>query len=752
MGWVLGGAPTFAAPAQTAEVVPVFDGWNHLVVPQSRGFSVSRAEAPLVVEKVEVDVAIRERTARTTLDVFLHNPGATRAEGVVLLPVPDGAAVHSFLFDGPAAEPTAQLLPASEARRTYDEIVARIKDPALLEFVGYQLIKSSVFPVEPGGRQRIRLSYDHVLDVDGDRVDYVLPRSESLATRVPWRVRVELREGRPVSMVYSPSHRLEVVEKSAQRTVVATSAASALDPGAFRLSYLIEESGVSASLLAYPDPTVGGGYFLLMAGLPAHIADAEHKIRREVTLVIDRSGSMAGEKLDQAKKAALQVVEGLAADETFNIVDYSSQVASFAPRAVPANEANRRAARAYLASLRPTGGTNIHDALLTALRQPAAQGTLPITLFLTDGLPTVGRTSEIEIREMVAAANHAGRRVFTFGVGEDVNVPLLDNVSDSTRATSTFVLPGEDVELKVAKVYQELYGPVLADLELEVVNADGSVDTRLVRELLPERLPDLFEGDHLVLLGQYREERPVRFRLKGNFLGEERVFGFEFDLAKASTDNAFVPRLWAARRIAFLADQIRQAGATITANPVAANSANLFTDPRYRELSEEILRLSTRFGILSEYTSFLATEGTDLASWGGLVAACNLGLNDLAVLNRFGDAAVQQGRNFNDRKQVAQVNYQNAFWVGNESRTSFSSVQQICDRAFFKRGDRWIDSNLIDADAQLEPTAVYAFGSEEHEALLERLVQEGRQGLLSLDGEILIRIGDENVLVRNETN
>ena len=671
---------------------------------------------------------------------------------MLLLPVPDGAAVHSFLFEGTAAEPTARLLPAAEARRTYDEIVARIKDPALLEFAGFQLIRSSVFPVEAGGRQRLRISYDQVLEVDGDRVDYVLPRSESLAGRVPWQVRVQLREGRPISMVYSPSHELTVLEQTAERTRVVTKPSSALEPGAFRLSYLVEGSGVSASLLAYPDPTVGGGYFLLMAGMPARLADADQRLRREVTLVLDRSGSMAGEKLDQARKAALQVIEGLAEDETFNIVDYASQVASFAPHSVPANAKNRLQAREYLASLRPTGGTNIHDALLTALRQPTRDGYLPITLFLTDGLPTVGRTSEIEIREMVAAANTAERRVFTFGVGEDVNVPLLDRVSDSTRATSTFVLPGEDVELKVAKVYQELYGPVLSDIELEVVNDDGSTDTRLVRELLPQRLPDLFEGDHLVLLGQYREERPVRFRLKGNFLGEERVFAFQFDLAKSSTDNAFVPRLWAARRIAFLADQIRQAGAAITANPLAAGGANLFNDPRYRELSEEILRLSTRFGILSEYTSFLATEGTDLGSWGGLVAACNLGLNDLAVLNRFGESAVQQGRNFNDRKQQATVNYGNAFWVGNEEKTSFSNVQQICDRAFFKRGDRWIDSNLIEGEEQLEPTAVYAFGSEAHDALLQRLVLEGRQGLLSLDGEILMRIGEENVLIRNDVD
>ena len=148
-------------------------------------------------------------------------------------------------------------------------------------------------------------------------------------------------------------------------------------------------------------------------------------------------------------------------------------------------------------------------------------------------------------------------------MGNDVNVPLLDRLSDVTRATSTFVLPGEDVEVKVAKVFRRLYGPILADLSLEALDESGAVTTRVVRELTPERPPDLFEGDQLVLLGQYVGAGPLRFRLSGNFVGRQRTFSFDFDLSRASTRNAFVPRLWATRRIAFLVDQIRQAGAAM---------------------------------------------------------------------------------------------------------------------------------------------------------------------------------------------
>jgi Ca-activated chloride channel family protein len=328
-------------------------------------------------------------------------------------------------------------------------------------------------------------------------------------------------------------------------------------------------------------------------------------------------------------------------------------------------------------------------------------------------------------------------------------VPLLDLLSDATRATSTFVLPGEDVEVKVAQVFRRLFGPVLADLALEVRDGAGAVTTRAIRELMPERLPDLFAGDQLVLLGQYSEPgRPLDFRLHGSFLGEPRTFAFRFDLDRATTRNAFVPRLWATRRIAFLVDQIRQAGASPGYREPSFGNGLLH--PCFNELSAEILRLSTEFGILSEHTAFLATEGTDLGDWDRLRSACDSNLHARAVLERCGEAAVSQGRNFNDAKQQAQLNYRNSFWNEKNERVAFAAVQQVCDRAFFQRGQQWIDARLVSARAALEPQRVVDFGSPEHRAILERLVAEGRQGLLSLRGEILLELQGEKVLIKNE--
>lgn len=743
-------AASAALLAQEAVPAPGWGGFDratHVLVPQTRGFALDRRWDPIEVEGVDAAITVLEGTATTTLEIRVRNHSAAQAEAVVLLPVPDGAAVHSFLFDGQGAEPSARLLPRDEARRIYQDIVRRTMDPALLEFAGANLVQTSVFPVPPNGVQRLRLSYEHLLEADGNRWDYVLPRSESLDSRIPWRIRARVTAKAPIASVYSPTHEIvsERVDAKSWNVRVADSAQTA--PGPFRLSVMVDREGVSASLFAYPDPKIGGGYFLLMAGTPVRLGDARATIRREVTLVLDRSGSMAGEKLDQARAAALQVIEGLAEGEAFNIVDYSTNVERFRPAPVPKNRETVLAAREYLAALRPNGGTNIHDALVEALRQePAGAGFLPIVLFLTDGLPTVGRTAESAITAAVEQGNPHQRRIFAFGVGADVNVPLLDRIADLTRASTAYVLPREDVEVKVAQVFERLYGPVFAAPELAVIAADGTVITDRLHDLAPSLLPDLFEGEPLVVIGKYRGSSPIDLRLAGQFLGERKSFGFRFSLESATTKNAFVPRLWASRRIAYLVDEIRRLQADSAG---AIDAGGIAQDPRFAELADEILRLSTEFGVLSEYTSFLATEGTDLGQWDELALACRDNLEGRAWRKRSGEDAVNQGVNFNETKLAAQLNYRNGYLDEKLARVEVDGVRQIQDRCFFKNGSGWMDGRVVASTLTTDaPDREIAFGGDEYFALVDELAAEGRAALLSLPGDIWLVHHDLYLLVR----
>src|SRR5688572_7890227 len=471
----------FAQPASVYSSMP-FRAMSHIIVPQTRGFGP--AIGGVEVTGVTVNIDISEQVATTTMDVDLANRTGTRQESQMVVPVPEGAVLRGFTFQSSALEPKAELLTRDEARRIYDSIGSSTRDPALLEFLGCNSIRSSVFPVEPRSGQKVRIIYEHLLSRDGDRVDFVLPRTESIDYRVPWNIAVRIKSKTPIATVYSPSHSIETTRNGDSVVTARVTAEARTEPGPFRLSYLLQRSEMSATLLAYPDAKIGGGYFVLLAGAPARPA-ASDAIKREVILVLDRSGSMAGEKLEQVRAAALQVLEGLNDGESFNIIVYSEAVEIFSPAPVVKNEETMRAARTYLRTLRVRGGTNIHDALQEALRMKSTAGTLPLVLFLTDGLPTVGQTSEKAIRDLVARGNPHNRRVFTFGVGVDVNTPLLDKVALQSRATSTFVLPKEDVEVKVGQVFKRLEGPVLASPILSLKNMNGTPAFGRVRDLLP---------------------------------------------------------------------------------------------------------------------------------------------------------------------------------------------------------------------------------------------------------------------------
>jgi Ca-activated chloride channel family protein len=697
----------------------------------------------LQVTGVNVGVVIRDQAATTMMEIRLRNPGGTRQEAELLVPVPDGAVVRGFSFQGTGPESSARLLPRDEARETYDRIVAQVRDPALLEFAGFNLVRSSVFPVEPGGTQAVRLTYEHLLKASGDRVDYVLPRSESVEYHVPWKIAVKISSGTPIAAIYSPSHRLTTSRPRPSVAAVEVDSGEGTEPGPFRLSFLREGGDISASLFAYPDPKVGGGYFLLLAGLPTRASRPDSPgLRREVTLVIDRSGSMRGEKLAQVREAALQVLGGLEDGEAFNVILYNEGVEPFAERPVRKSRATMGHVTEFLEGMSARGGTNIHDALLEALRQPTAGGTLPIVLFMTDGLPTVGQTSEASIRELARKGNPHGRRIFTFGVGVDVNTPLLEKVAYESRATTTFILTGEDVEVKVAAVFERLRGPVLADPTLAVGEPEGR---RRTRELIPGRIPDVFEGDQVIVLGQYLGEEPLEFSLRGNYRGTPRVFQFRLSLDQATTRNAFVPRLWASRRIGLLVDAIREQGG---APGVVSGASRGSTSPATRELVDEVVRISTEFGILTEYTAFLAREGTDFSQKDKVLSEAVGLFRDRAIQTRSGLSSVNQDLNNQYQKSMACVNPRNKYWDAAMNEVATAAVQQVCDLAFYRRRDRWVDSRLVTNEVDLRPEKVITFGSEEFRELAAKLVREGRQGSIALRGDILMLVDGQPVLIK----
>lgn len=725
-------------PAHRAVIIP----------PLPRPVPSRGVELHAVAATIDIDGQL----ATTHLELSLHNPTSQPQEAEVLLPVPAGVTVRSLQYDGTGTEPTAKLLPRDEARRIYNDIVGRLRDPALLEFAGYNLIRTSAFPVPAGATQKLRIAYEELLPADTGRVDYALPRSESLeSSGVAWTITATIKSAHPIATVYSPSHDIVTERPAPDLARITLTGAAAAVPGAFRIAYLPQpdEHGPAFTVLAYPDPesAEGGGYFLLLAAV-GDGGGAARTMKREVTIVIDRSGSMRGPKMEQARAAALQVLEGLDEGEFFNIIDYSDSVAAYAEKPVAKSAETMAQARAYLRALRAEGGTNIHDALLEALRPAAADGALPMILFLTDGLPTVGEKSEVAIRDAVNKANAHGRRIFTFGVGFDVNAPLLSTIARTSRAATTFVLPDEDVEMKVSQVFRRLNGPVLASPRLAAVGPDGKAATRAVRDLQPAALMDVFQGDQVVVLGRYTGSDTITLRLIGMPAGggEERSFDFAFDPAAATHRHGYVPRLWATRTIGALLEEIRALGAT---------GVTAASDPRFKELVDEVVRLSTKFGVLTEYTAFLAVEpgavrpGEPVALVPAERAAeeARDQVETRALHLRAGAEGVAQTMNIQGQNELVRNQVQACWYDGNMNEVRPTGVQQANDMVAFCRGTRWVDARILHAETE-PPQRTVEFGTPEFFDVVDRLASEGRQALLARGGEVYVLVGNERTLVR----
>jgi Ca-activated chloride channel family protein len=731
------------------------DEGRSLIVPQAWRHDRRRPAPEVDLTAVNVDVKIREQVATTSMELMLRNPHGSSLEAELVIPVPDGCTIRGVQFDGTGPEPTAKILPKEEARRIYDEIVRRKIDPALVEFAGYNLIRTSAFPIPANTTQKLTVIFEQILPSDGNRVDYILPRSEGLADPiVTWTMRAEIAAEKGIGTVYSPSHDLAISVKD-DASVTATISGQTMGTGPVRLSYLQSKSHLNeptATFMAYPDPTLGdgkGGYFLMLAKLPDVHREKTVRAFKDIVLVLDRSGSMGGNKIEQARLAAIQVIDGLQDGDRFNIIDYSDSVSSFSNTSVVKSMETAANARAYLNKLEANGGTNIHDALLEGVRTAPDPHSLPMILFLTDGLATVGETREKAIRDAITKANQFERRIFGFGVGYDVNIPLLNAVSTSSGGATTMIAPGDDVESKVSQVFSRLRGPALIKPSLDSLDAQGKENARLIRELQPGRMGDIFDGDQVVVLGQYTSDQPIRVRLSGKVTGaasSDASYTFAFDPSKASVRNNFVPRIWATRKIASLAESVRQ-------NAADGSQAN-------EELIGEIVRLSTRWGIMTEYTSFLAVEDDAVMPSlqpGAVASAPEAELRkrvqqkaSRTVAERSGTGGAAQQMNVQDRAESLNIQAGQRLVDADMKAQTFNRVQNIADRTLFWRNNRWVDSMLGGQEAA-SPEQTIDFGTKEYQTLVDELARDGRQGLIASDADVYLLHGGKRTLVRSQS-
>ena len=546
--------------------------------------------APLEVTYHHVNVKIDGQIATTAVDEEFYNPNPQRLEGTYLFPIPKGAQIDKFTMDIGGRQIEAELLPADKARQIYEDIVRKMRDPALMEYADRDVFKVRIFPIEPNSRKRITLTYTQVLKSDAGLVSYIYPLNTEKFSAKPIKnisIKVELQSDRPLKSIYSPSHAVEIKRHGPDRATIGYEINDALPDTDFALYFAPEKEDLGVNLLTHK---VDGddGYFLLLAS-PGLEEKPKQVLPKDVAFVLDTSGSMAGKKLEQAKKALQFCVENLNDNDRFEIIRFSTEVEPLFDKLVAANDANRAKANDFIKELKPIGGTAIDDALKKALGlRPGISGQMKpfVIVFLTDGMPTIGTTDENQIVANVKKMNDGGPRIFCFGIGGDVNTHLLDKITEETRAFSQYVLPEEDIEVKVSNFFSKIKEPVLSNPTIKF-----TADVR-VSKLYPSPLPDLFRGDQLVMVGRYSGKGDSAIILEGTVNGVTRKFTYEVNFPRTEDDHEFIPRLWATRRVGYLLDEIRLHGENA-------------------ELREEVTDLARQFNIVTPYTAYLIVEDED---------------------------------------------------------------------------------------------------------------------------------------------
>lgn len=676
------------------------DGILIPVLPMPRPIELPR----IAIKYHKVNVDINNQIATTSVDQVFVNESPFQLEATYIFPLPAGVTINEFIMYDEKGNPLkAELLNSDQARQIYEDIVRQMRDPAILEYLGTGAFRARIFPILPWGEKRIQIQYTEVLKYDSGIYKYNYPLNTEKFSSKPLQeveVNVELKSNVPIKSIWSPSHEgsIKVDQEGDNFARVIYADENKLPDKDFLLYYTVSNDDVGLNLLTYKEPSEDGFYVFLAA--PKNDISSTEIVGKNVIFVFDTSGSMSSDdKIGQARKALEFCVSKLNKKDNFNVIDFSTSVRKFKPSPVSGGNNEIELALKYIKNLDAIGGTDINNALLEAIKQLSlADNPLNMIIFLTDGQPTVGVTDEQKIINNIKLVNNVNARLFVFGVGYDVNTRLLDELATSNRGISTYVRPGEDIEVIVSDFFTKVSTPVLSNLMLDF----GFINTF---ERYPPELPDLFAGSQVKEFGRYRNIGKTNIKLAGMAEGKPEVFTYQADFPVENTTNKFIPQIWAARKVGYLIEQVRKNGAT-------------------QEIIDEIRNLSIKYGIVNEYVSMLILEDQPPTP-GGF---------ERQFTNDVGKAAVD-----------ASVAVQNSKDAGaTQSGNQGGGITIVAGKTFIKKGNVWIDAEYRDKN----PTVVLQYASDPYFAFLAKYPDLGKY--FAIGKEVIVYYNGEVYRVQEE--
>jgi Ca-activated chloride channel family protein len=673
----------------------------------------------LVVRYHHVSVTIEDNHAVTRVEQEFANPHPFAVESRYLFPVPPEAMLSNFEAQLGGQRQAVVRQDAATTNAALYAIVAERHDPSLLQYADWESLAFDL-SLPAGGSRKMTLEYEEVLAPTGGMLHYRYILSTERYSSQPLEdvsVTVDLRSSAGLGTLYSSSHAVTTERLDQGRARIAWEAQDVRPNEDFDLFFAPAEGGFGGGLLT--GAREGCDHFLFLFAPEVEAARGE-ALPKDIVFVIDRSGSMSGEKIEQAQNALNFILGQLNPDDRFSIVGFDDRLLVLAETLQPVDRETLREARRFVGDLYANANTDLEAALQTGLaileRSEARPGASRIVVFLTDGLPTAGITDESLIASLVERANaQVEARLHVFGVGYDVNTHLLDRLAADNGGSVTYIQPGEDLELALSDFYGRIANPVLTDVEITFEGMEAT-------DLYPSQFPDMFQGSSLLLTGRYRAaDSKVTVRVRGRAGEQVREYTYHFDLDQAG-DHDFVPRLWATRRIGDLLDRVRVEGESAA-------------------LVEEVRALGLGYGLVTPYTTFVIAAQAE-----GAASADNMALYDSrSELNQASGRVTIQARVQNQSyQQAAQANLAGGANVVNVGSRSLAQVSNRQVDLSLLQGQKALDEPITDAwiARNIHVDRQVTFGSDEYFTLagdpaIRPYLQSGSGVVFAYQGQVI---------------
>lgn len=666
-----------------------------------------------------VDVQIRDFHAITRVEQVFYNPHPIPVSGRYFFPIPPGAALTDFSATISGQDQDITWQDAATTNAQIFEVMLQRNDPSLLQYVDWESISIDI-DIPAFGEKEMTLEYEELLQPSGGLIHYRYVLSTERYASQPVesvKLEIDLFSSNGLATIYSSTHDVAIERDGEGGARIAWEEAYVNPNQDFELFYAPAQGGVGSGLLT--GTRQEQDHFLFFFSPDDALVEPE-VLPKDIVFVIDRSGSMDGEKITQAKEAMRYILDQLNPQDRFSIIGFDDDLSVWASALLPASSEYRDSALRFVNELWASGYTNIEMALRTGLQILGASESRPeatrLVIFLTDGLPTEGVIDTAEILRLTRSVNEGvDASLNVFGVGYDVNTHLLDNLAAQNGGAVIYVQPGESLEVSLAGFYDQIAEPLLTDLEVVFEGME-------VVDILPESLPDLFAGSTLSLAGRFSAHSPlVSVRVIGMAGDERREYVYDYDLSQTG-DQGFVPRLWATRRIGALLDRVRVEG-------------------ERPEWVSEIEELGYMYGIVTPYTTLVISPQAD-----GAASVQNMDLyGDKTALNQASGQITVQARIQNQMYQQTQQAFTatgaNVANIGQYSIAQFSEQNVDLGLLQEQKGldqpitEAWIEDN-IPVDRYVD------FGSEAYLELAQdpearAFLQSGMEVVFEFDGVVI---------------